>query len=99
MFSMGVLVGGLAPNIKAAGIISSLLYFPMLIFSGTTLPFEVMPSALQKAADLLPLTQGIKLMKAASLGLPMDGILIPVVVMGAIAVICISLALRFFKWE
>lgn len=99
MFSIGLLAGGVAPNAKIAGVIASLLYFPMLIFSGSTLPYEVMPAMLQKVADILPLTQGIKLLKAASLGLPIDSVLIPVIVMIVIAVICISTSLRFFKWE
>ena len=99
MFSIGLLVGGIAPNMKTASAAASLLYFPMLIFSGATLPYEVMPVNLQKAADLLPLTQGIKLLKAASLGLPMEGVFIPIMVMIVIAVICISLSLHFFKWE
>lgn len=72
MFSIGLMVGGIAPNTKIAGAIASVLYFPMLIFSGATLPYEVMPPALQKVADILPLTQGIKLLKAASLGLPTE---------------------------
>lgn len=99
MFSIGLLVGGIAKDMKIASALASLLYFPMLIFSGATLPYEVMPAALQKIADLLPLTQGIKLLKAASLGLPMERVFLPVIVMLAIAVICISLSLRFFKWE
>lgn len=99
MFSIGLLVGGLAPNMKTASAVASLLYFPMLIFSGATLPYEVMPAALQKVADILPLTQGIKMLKAASLGMPMDSVIIPVVVMIALTVICMSLSLRFFKWE
>ncbi|MFC4598793.1 ABC transporter permease [Cohnella hongkongensis] len=97
MFSIGLLVGGLAPSMKTASAIASLLYFPMLIFSGATLPYEILPAALQKAADLLPLTQGIKMLKAASLGMPM--VILPVVVMTVIAVLCMSLSLRFFKWE
>lgn len=99
MFSIGLLAGGIAPNSKTAGVIASLLYFPMLIFSGTTLPYEVMPNMLQKVADILPLTQGIKLLKAASLGLPIDSVLISVIVMIVIAVICTSISLKFFKWE
>lgn len=75
------------------------LYFPMLIFSGATLPYEVMPPALQKAVDVLPLTQGIKLLKAASLGLQTENILVPVLVMVFIAFICIGISLKFFKWE
>jgi ABC-2 type transport system permease protein len=99
MFSIGLLVGGIAPNMKIASAAASLLYFPMLIFSGATLPYEVMPAVLQKAADILPLTQGIKLLKAASLGLPMDSVFIPVIVMIVIAAICIGISFRFFKWE
>ena len=99
MYSIGLLVGGVSPNIKAAGLAATILYFPMLLFSGATLPYEVMPVALQKIADFLPLTQGIKLLKAASLGLTIDTVLIPVIVMIVLAVVCISMSIRFFKWE
>lgn len=99
MFSIGLLVGGVAPNIKIASILASILYFPMLIFSGATLPYEVMPTALQKAADILPLTQGIKLIKTASLGLPANSVLLPVVELIILAVTCTGVSIRFFKWE
>ncbi|MGG3840523.1 hypothetical protein ABEV00_26325 [Paenibacillus thiaminolyticus] len=82
-----------------AAIAICVLYFPMIIFSGATLPYEVMPKALQKAADILPLTQGIKLMKAASLGLPIHSVLLPVLVMILLVIICTSVSIRFFKWE
>lgn len=99
MFSIGIMVGGVAPNMKIAGMIASILYFPMLIFSGATLPYEVMPAALQRISDVMPLTQGIKLLKAASLGLPAERVVFPVVIMILLAVICIGISLRFFKWE
>lgn len=99
MFSIGLLVGGVAPNIKIASVLASVLYFPMLIFSGATLPYEVMPVALQKAADVLPLTQGIKLLKAASLGLPIHSVFLPAMVMLVLAVICTGISVRFFRWE
>ncbi|MBU5676209.1 ABC transporter permease [Alkaliphilus sp. MSJ-5] len=99
MFSIGMMVGGVAPNVKTAGIITSILYFPMLIFSGATLPYEIMPTTLQKVADFLPLTQGIKLLKAASLGLPIDSVMASVIVMIALAVVCISASIRLFRWE
>lgn len=99
MFSIGMMVGGIAPNIKTANLLCCVLYFPMLIFSGATLPYEVMPPALQKVAGILPLTQGIKLLKAASLGLPINSVLIPVIVMIALAVICAGVSIRFFRWE
>lgn len=99
MFSIGMMVGGISPNTKIAGVIASILYFPMLIFSGATLPYEVMPAPLQKAADFFPLTQGIKLLKAASLGTAADQFFISVIIMIVIALICTVVSLRFFKWE
>lgn len=99
MFSIGMAVGGVSPNGKIAGLLASLLYFPMLIFSGATLPYEVMPAALQKIADVLPLTQGIKLLKAASLGSNAETAIVPILVMSILAVLCIFISLKFFKWE
>ncbi len=99
MFSIGLLVGGIAPNMKIASVAASLLYFPMLIFSGATLPYEVMPVSLQKISDILPLTQGIKLLKATSLGMPINSVFVPIIVMVVIAAICITISLRYFKWE
>ncbi|WP_099469933.1 ABC transporter permease [Konateibacter massiliensis] len=99
MFSVGIMVGGIAPNTKIAGVIASLLYFPMLLFSGATLPYEVMPATLQRVADMLPLTQGIKILKAASLGLDMDGTSVPILVMTVLAVVCGTISIRFFRWE
>jgi ABC-2 type transport system permease protein len=99
MFSIGLLVGGVAPNIKIASVLASLLYFPMLIFSGATLPYEIMPSSLQKVADIMPLTQGIKLLKSTSLGISDGNAWLPIAVMISIAVICTTIAIRYFKWE
>lgn len=99
MFSIGLMVGGIARDTKIAGVIASILYFPMLIFSGATLPYEVMPSAMQKAADILPLTQGIKLLKAASLSLPAESVLLPIVIMIVLAIVCITVSIKCFRWE
>lgn len=99
MFSIGMMVGGVAPNTKIAGIIASALYFPMLILSGATLPYEMMPRALQRVSDLLPLTHGIKLLKAAALGEPSSDVLVPIIVMAALALACAGVSVRFFRWE
>ena len=58
-----------------------------------------MPAALQRIADILPLTQGIKLLKAASLGLPMDDVLLPLVWMAVLSLICIAVTVKVFRWE
>lgn len=97
--SIGLLVGGIAKNMKTASVIACILYFPMLIFSGTTFPFEVMPVAMQKIISIFPMTQGIRLMKAAFLGLPIENALLPVVIMSAVTLICFGISIKCFKWE
>ncbi|MCB7303535.1 ABC transporter permease [Bariatricus massiliensis] len=99
MFSIGMLVGGVSPDTKIASVIACILYFPMLILSGATLPYEVMPSTLKRVADVMPLTQGIKLLKAASLGHPADSVLAQICIMGVVAVACTVIAVKYFKWE
>lgn len=99
MFSIGMMVGGIAKNSKIAGVIASALYFPMLVFSGATLPYEVMPEMMQKVVGILPLTQGIKILKNAVLGLPMDNVTGPVIFMLVIAVICSVIGIKGFRWE
>ena len=71
----------------------------MLIFSGATLPVEVMPSAMQKVISVFPLTQGIQLMKATSLGLSTENILTPIIVMIVVTMVCIGIAIKCFRWE
>ena len=97
--SIGLMVGALAKNSRQAGVIASVLYFPMLIFSGTTLPVAVMPAAMQRIVALFPLTQGITLMKQTFLGLGTQGAMTPVAVMALVTVVCTGLAVRFFRWE
>ena len=97
--SIGMLVGGVAKDTKQASIIASILYFPMLVFSGTTLPIEVMPKAMQKIVGFFPLTQGLTMMKNAFLGIGADSILLPICVMLGVTALCTALSVRFFRWE
>ena len=97
--SIGMLVGGVAKDVKQASVIASILYFPMLIFSGTTLPIEVMPPVMQKLVSFFPLTQGLTMMKNTFWGINMGNVLLPICVMAGVTALCTILAVRFFRWE
>ena len=92
-------MGGVAKNTKSASVIASLLYFPMLIFSGATLPYEVMPKAMQKIVTVFPFTQGVKILKGATLGQPLENMVFYVMITVIVAVLCTLAAVRYFKWE
>ena len=97
--SIGMLAGGVAKDTKQASVIASVLYFPMLVFSGTTLPVEVMPPVMQKIVGFFPLTQGLTMMKNTFLGISTGSVLLPIGVMVGVAAFCTLLAVRFFRWE
>jgi ABC-2 type transport system permease protein len=99
MYGIGMMIASVAPNIKMANLLCTLIYFPMLFLSGATVPYEIMPSAMQKVANILPLTQGIKLLKGFSLGLQPENMITSICVMAGIALVSILVAIKFFKWE
>ena len=99
MFSIGLLMASLCRTIKSVNAVTSLVYFPMLFLSGATIPYELFPSGLQKLANVLPLAQGIKLMKAVSMGAALDTVWEIVVLLVGITVICTVISVKTFRWE
>ena len=43
MFSIGLLTAALCRTTKSLNVATSILYFPMLFFSGATIPYELFP--------------------------------------------------------
>jgi ABC-2 type transport system permease protein len=97
-FGIGLLLASLSPNMKITNAIASLLYFPVIFLSGATIPFEIFPRPLQAVAQAFPMTQGIKLLKSAVVGAPLDNPMVPILVLSAIAVAAYSISVKFFKW-
>ena len=98
MFSIGLMVASLCRTTKSMNVATSLLYFPMLLFSGATIPAEVFPAWFQAVAKWMPLGVGIDLLKSVSMGC-YDRITVPVITLIAIAVICGTVAVKTFRWE
>lgn len=99
MFSIGLLMASLCSTVKSVNAVTTLVYFPMLFLSGATIPYELFPSGLQKVANVLPLTQGIKLMKAVSMGAELENIWKMIVLLVVISVICSAVSFKTFRWE
>lgn len=98
MFSIGLMVASLCRTTKSMNVATSLLYFPMLLFSGATIPAEVFPAWFQTVAKLMPLGIGINLLKSVSMGC-YDKMDIPVITLTVIAVICGTISVKTFRWE
>ncbi|OPJ57941.1 ABC transporter permease [Clostridium oryzae] len=99
MYSIGMLMASVCRNIKIANVVCSVVYFPMLLLSGATVPYEIFPKVLQRISDFLPLTQGIKLLKGYSLGLFHQNLILPVIVMLIWTIVGILVSVKTFRWE
>ena len=98
MFSIGLMVASLCRTTKSMNVATSLLYFPMLLFSGATIPAEVFPAWFRTVAKLMPLGVGIDLLKSVSMGC-YDKIILPVITLIVITLICGTIAVKTFRWE
>lgn len=98
MFSIGLMVASLCRTTKSMNVVTSLLYFPMLFFSGATIPAEIFPGGLRVFANIMPLGVGINLLKSVSMGC-YDRMTVPVITLAVITVICGTVAVKTFRWE
>ena len=99
VYACSVLFFGCRMQGSAAVFLLCYLLVMLSMFSIGMMVGGLAPAVLQRIADFLPLTQGIKLLKASSLGLPMGNVLLPVLVLVILLVCCSLIAVRFFKWE
>lgn len=99
MYSIGMILASLCKTVKIANVVTTFVYFPMLFLSGATIPFELFPDTVQKVCNVLPLTHGIKLLKAVSLNMWSQEIWISVALLIVFAVVGCILSVLSFKWD
>ena len=99
MYSIGMILASLCKTVKIANVVTTFVYLPMLLLSGATIPFELFPDTVQKVCNVLPLTHGIKLLKAVSLNMWSQEIWISVALLIVFAVVGCILSVVSFKWD
>ncbi len=99
MFSIGYLIASLAPNARAAQVISMVIFYPMMFLSGAGMPLELLPATIRRIADFLPLTYPVRLLRGLWFGGTWSEHWLEVAVLGGILVLCTALASRLFRWE
>jgi len=83
--SLGVAIGTLMPNARAAQGTGLMLFFPMFLLAGAGPPPEVMSSTMRRISDVLPLTHVIRAIQEPWLDLG-DGIGHLLIVLGIFVV-------------
>ncbi|MCP1101839.1 ABC-2 type transport system permease protein [Aequitasia blattaphilus] len=99
MYSLGMLIASLCRTIKSANIVCSIVYFPMLLLSGATIPYELFPKGMQMVANIFPLTQGIKILKVLSTSGTINELILPIVYLLILSIVCVVISVKTFRWE
>lgn len=99
VYGIGFLIASLAPNIKTANIVCTVVYFPTLFLSGATVPYRILPRGVQVFAEIFPLTQGIKLLEGVVTGTGAGTNTGSILVLVCVAIVSYLISLRFFRWE
>ncbi len=99
MFSIGYLIAAVAPNPRASNIIGLVILYPMMFLSGATIPLEVMPEAVTRIAQFLPLTYAVRLLRGLWFGAPWSDFMPATLVLLGVLAVCTVLAARFFRWD
>ncbi|MBN2435552.1 MAG: ABC transporter permease [Spirochaetes bacterium] len=99
VYSIGFLIAAIVPDVKKANMVCVLLYFPMLILSGTTVPYSILPAAVQRFSDFFPLTQGIKILQGAVSGADIETDISRFAILAGMAFAAYIVSLKTFRWE
>lgn len=94
--ALGVLLGAVLPNARAAQALGVLLWFVMLILGGAGPPPEVLTGAMDFVGSITPLRHAIRAVQDGWLALDagLSWLIIALVFVAATAA-----AIRFFRWE
>jgi ABC-2 type transport system permease protein len=97
IFSIGLLIASLVPNINTARAVCFILFYPMMFLSGGTLPLQFLPETIQKISAFIPLTYAVNLLKGLWLNTSWD--MNAVFVLSGILLVSLSLSIWLFRWE
>jgi ABC-2 type transport system permease protein len=98
--SMGYMVSAFAKTQETAMPLLMVIQFPMMFLSGIFFPVEMMPGFMRPIMDALPLTYlGDSFRQIMVESSAIHSHLINAGVLGGWFVVCLLVAVRFFKWE
>jgi ABC-2 type transport system permease protein len=98
-FALGYALVGLVPSTRAVVLIGNVVLYPLVIFSGATVPLEVMPEAVQTISRFLPLTHLVALLRGLWFGEAWGNYLTEAAVLAGVAIVGTLIVARTFRWE
>ncbi len=97
---IGYLIAAFVRTEEGAIPIINAITFPMMFLSGTFFEVSNMPSFIEPVVKILPLTYVSDALRQIMVdGSPLHSMTIDVAVMAAWTAVCLSITIRFFRWD
>ncbi len=97
LFALGFALASVIRSATAVRAVSFIIFYPMMFFSGGTLPSQFLPEAVKSVASIMPMTYSVNLLHSLWFGNGWD-VTAVLVLLGFMAA-GILIAVRFFRWE
>ena len=97
MFSLGFALASAIRSANAVRAVSFIVFYPMMFFSGGTIPGQFLPAAVQNVAKVLPLTYTVNLLHDLWFNSAWNGGAV-LALLGFMAA-GVLISVRFFRWE
>lgn len=99
IFSIGMIISSFAANQNIANIITILFYFPSLLVSGTTIPYQQLPFGVKVFSRILPTTHSVFLLQAVAIGDDLADFKFSFLYLTIVIIIGIFATRKYFKWK
>ncbi len=97
LFSLGFAMASMVRSANAVRAVSFAVFYPMMFFSGGTIPGQFLPETIQNVARVMPLTYSVNLIRDLWFGKGWD--LTAVAFLAGFTIAGILVSVRFFRWE
>jgi ABC-2 type transport system permease protein len=98
--SLGVLIGVISPNSRAAILWSQLIFIPAMLLGGLMIPFSLLPEAAQKVSLLMPTTHAMNAFNSLAMGRTTEiNPWASVIILLTSGIIAFALAIYLFSWD
>jgi ABC-2 type transport system permease protein len=98
-FGIGFMLAGVMPSARTAQIVGLVLLYPMMLLSGTFFPLALLPGAIQKVADYLPMTYVVNLLRGLWMGEAWGSYGLNIAVLAGLLVLGVIVSALTFRWE
>ena len=95
--AMGAVVTAVSPTVKATMVVGSVVFFPMMFFTGVWIPVQTMPDLMRTIVEYSPFGAASQALHQAAGGGWPDVVHLGVI--AAWAAVLIAAAVRWFRWE